>query len=232
MSYNGLPNTVMTLSEVAEYLKMAERTIMRMVNRGEIPGMKIASQWRFLKPVIDDWLFGKVQPPRGTSLSALIESGEEVPISRIITLPHINLDLKGRSREKVLENLITPLVKEAVLTNPKEYIRKLLEREAMASTAIAHHVAIPHIRNVRENPADRTEILLGISKEGFPYGAPDGDPTYLFFLICTDNEVIHLRLISKLFLIIRDRNIVSRLMQAKSKEEIMSIIIQEEYNEL
>ncbi|HEB11433.1 MAG TPA: DNA-binding protein, partial [Spirochaetales bacterium] len=45
---------IMTLSEVAQYLKLAEKTVLRMVHRGSIPAVKIASQWRFLRSVINE----------------------------------------------------------------------------------------------------------------------------------------------------------------------------------
>lgn len=47
---------IMTLKEVAKYLKMTEVTIYRYVNEGKIPGVKIGSRWRFVKEKIDDFL--------------------------------------------------------------------------------------------------------------------------------------------------------------------------------
>ena len=46
----------MTLSQLAEYLQLGKSTIYKMVQKGEIPGIKIASQWRFKKEDIDKWL--------------------------------------------------------------------------------------------------------------------------------------------------------------------------------
>ena len=47
---------VLTLREVAEYLRMSRSTIYRLVQKGQIPAIKIASQWRFKKGVLDEWL--------------------------------------------------------------------------------------------------------------------------------------------------------------------------------
>ena len=56
---------VMTLGEVASYLKVAERTVLRMVHNGEIPCAKVGGQWRFLRTVVDDWLISRITfPPR------------------------------------------------------------------------------------------------------------------------------------------------------------------------
>ena len=47
---------LMILSEVAEYLGMAERTIYQYVQEGKIPAFKIGTSWRFRRSEIDGWL--------------------------------------------------------------------------------------------------------------------------------------------------------------------------------
>jgi len=51
----------MTLAEMAEYLKVSQKTIVRMVHAGKLPGAKVASQWRFVRAAIDDWLNTRMQ---------------------------------------------------------------------------------------------------------------------------------------------------------------------------
>ncbi len=47
---------LMTVEEVANYLRVAEKTIYRLVRRGEIPASRIGQQWRFTKAAIDAWV--------------------------------------------------------------------------------------------------------------------------------------------------------------------------------
>ena len=47
---------VMTVDQVASYLQVGKRTIYAMAAAGEIPAAKVGDQWRFFRPVIDDWL--------------------------------------------------------------------------------------------------------------------------------------------------------------------------------
>jgi excisionase family DNA binding protein len=47
---------VLTLEEVAEYLRLPKETVQREAIRGRIPGRQIDDAWRFLKVAIDDWL--------------------------------------------------------------------------------------------------------------------------------------------------------------------------------
>jgi excisionase family DNA binding protein len=47
---------VMTIREVAQYLKLAEKTAYRLAGEGKIPGFKVGSSWRFRKSEIDRWI--------------------------------------------------------------------------------------------------------------------------------------------------------------------------------
>jgi excisionase family DNA binding protein len=47
---------IMTLQEVATYLKLAERTVYLYAQRGQLPGIKIGSAWRFRRADLDAWL--------------------------------------------------------------------------------------------------------------------------------------------------------------------------------
>jgi excisionase family DNA binding protein len=47
---------VLTLEEVARYLRLPKDAIVRQLARGAIPGRQIEDTWRFLKAAIDDWL--------------------------------------------------------------------------------------------------------------------------------------------------------------------------------
>jgi excisionase family DNA binding protein len=47
---------VLTLEEVAAYLRIPKETIQQEAARGRIPGRQLDESWRFLKAAIDDWL--------------------------------------------------------------------------------------------------------------------------------------------------------------------------------
>ncbi|MGB6553353.1 MAG: helix-turn-helix domain-containing protein [Candidatus Binataceae bacterium] len=46
---------VLTVNELAEYLRVHRSTIYRLLKKGQLPGFKIGSDWRFNVEVIDDW---------------------------------------------------------------------------------------------------------------------------------------------------------------------------------
>jgi PTS system nitrogen regulatory IIA component len=229
---NHKPLDIMTLSEVAAYLKLAEKTVLRMVHKGSIPAMKIASQWRFLRSVINEWLLTQQNFPVHNDLATLIQSESElVPLARIIDEDYIILNLKPDTKEEILRQLIAPLTNRDILKNEEWFLEKLLYREQLASTAMGRGVAFPHLRRLSENPKGAPPVLLGVCPEGTDFAAFDHLNTQLFFLLCSESEVIHLRIMAKLTTMLQKNRLIARLATAKSKEEVISILIQQEKEE-
>ena len=50
---------VLTLKQVAQYLKVDEKTIYRLLEKGEIPAFKVGNQWRFLLNILKQWVILK-----------------------------------------------------------------------------------------------------------------------------------------------------------------------------
>ena len=49
-------DTVLTIDQLAEYLKLSKSTLYHLARRGDVPGQKIGRHWRFHKAAIDKWL--------------------------------------------------------------------------------------------------------------------------------------------------------------------------------
>lgn len=50
---------ILTLKEVAEYLKVAEKTAYRLAAEGKLPGFKVGGSWRFKEVDIERWIESK-----------------------------------------------------------------------------------------------------------------------------------------------------------------------------
>lgn len=51
-----MTDEILTLKEVAEYLKLAEKTAYRLAAEGKLPGFKVGGSWRFKKEDIQTWI--------------------------------------------------------------------------------------------------------------------------------------------------------------------------------
>lgn len=47
---------LMTLEEVADYLRLSKDTVYRLANTGKLPASKVGNQWRFRRGDVDEWL--------------------------------------------------------------------------------------------------------------------------------------------------------------------------------
>ena len=66
---------IMTTQEVAQYLRLAEATIYKLAQSGEIPAVKVGRTWRFKKELIDEWFRREAnQPDRSEQRSSTSES--------------------------------------------------------------------------------------------------------------------------------------------------------------
>ncbi|MBA55339.1 MAG: transcriptional regulator [Pseudomonadales bacterium] len=51
-----MESEILTIKQVAEYLKVNERTIYRLANKGDIPAFKVGNNWRFKASAIEAWI--------------------------------------------------------------------------------------------------------------------------------------------------------------------------------
>jgi excisionase family DNA binding protein len=56
MPANSTEGAILTIKEVAEYLKVTERTIYRLAGAQKIPAFKVGGTWRFRTTDIDGWI--------------------------------------------------------------------------------------------------------------------------------------------------------------------------------
>ncbi|MEW5816830.1 MAG: PTS sugar transporter subunit IIA, partial [Spirochaetota bacterium] len=199
MKISETKSDLMTLSELAQYLKLAEKTLLRMVHKGEIPSLKVASQWRFKRQMIDDWLQSQMKGLPQDDLAHIIGTENNfVPLSRLTGEDLILTDIHPGSKKEVLVQLIEPLVNKGIVQDREAFLSKLLQREEMVSTAIGRGIAIPHIRRPQDNPIKRPALVIGICKQGTEFDSFDGEPTKLFLLLCAGSEIVHLRVMAKI----------------------------------
>lgn len=51
-----MTDQILTLKEVATYLKLAEKTAYRLASEGKLPGFKVGGSWRFKREDLESWI--------------------------------------------------------------------------------------------------------------------------------------------------------------------------------
>jgi len=216
---------IMTLAEMADYLKVARRSLTKMAERGDIPATKVASQWRFMRSVVDDWLITRMKTLPDRELENLIDTEKlPVPLSALLRPELIRLDVEDVGVQRILRLLTDLLIRQNLLDSPQDFVERLVEREEMVSTAIFPGIAIPHARKPEECPVSEPRLVIGVSPGGADFNSLDGRPTHLFCLICANQVILHLKIIAELALVFRRPNLIERVTNAADPEQVLAIL--------
>ena len=57
---NEQPDEILTIEEVAAYLKAGRRTVYRLAASGQIPAFKLGGTWRFRRTELDQWIAARI----------------------------------------------------------------------------------------------------------------------------------------------------------------------------
>jgi len=216
---------VLTLAQLARYLHLSEKTVTQLVDSGEIPGVKLGSEWRFQRAAVRDWL--AAQATQAEAQLDGVADPAELPLGELLTQDGIIVDLRARDRLGVIEELAALAWRRNWLTDKPWFIGQLVEREALASTAMEGGVAFLHTRARHSEKIARPFIIVGRSWEGIDFGGPDGE-TFLFFLLGLKHDRIHLPVLGRLARITKNPATVAKLRATTSVAKMRSLLLSED----
>ena len=152
-----------------------------------------------------------------------------VVLSELLSPANIVLDLRGTERDAVLAELVGQIPELAEEPEARQtLLRALQEREQLHSTGIGDGIALPHARNAIVGLVDRPILVFGRQPRGVPFGAIDGLPARLFFLLIAPTVTQHLAMLAKISRLLRDPRLRQELLTAKTAGEILDSIRQAE----
>ncbi len=136
-------------------------------------------------------------------------------------------DLAGTNREEVLGRMVTRLREKGHIRDEKGILARLLEREAVQSTAVGGGVAIPHCftDEVADLLVTVARVPAGIAFESF-----DGKPVQVIFLLLgnTRDHILHLKALARIARLIRATRFIERVAAAATVEEMVRAFEEEE----
>ncbi len=148
-----------------------------------------------------------------------------VILSDLLTPPTIQLHLSGTGRDEVLQELVDRI---PALDGQPEGRRTLLhalrEREQLHSTGIGDGVALPHARNALVGLVDQPVLVFGRHPTGVDYGAIDGQPARLFFLLIAPTVTQHLAMLAKISRLLRDPRLRQALLAVENADAVTQIV--------
>ena len=138
----------------------------------------------------------------------------------------ITLGLDISTKDDAINALVGLHAAAGNLKDKDAYKEAILAREAQGTTAIGEGIAVPHAKT----SAVKAPALAAITvPNGVDYGAPDGKPSDLLFMIAaTEDGDVHLEILSRLMVMLMDSDFAEKLRAAKTPAEFLDIINEQE----
>ena len=150
-----------------------------------------------------------------------------VRVSDVLNKDFIIPELEATEKREALDEMVSYLSSKVDGLNREQLLELLLEREKLGSTGIGHGVAIPH---AKVKGIDSVLVAFGRSKKGLDFSSMDNKPVHLFFLILAPEKstVTHLKVLSGISRLLKDKAFRENLQKAGDREEIYSTIVEED----
>jgi PTS system nitrogen regulatory IIA component len=229
-----MPHGDFDVSGLARYLHLAPEQVVRLAERGKLPGRKVGGQWRFPKPDVHHWLERRIGASDESELlevEAVLRhsapTGEEICIADMLPAEAIAVPLPARTRNSVIDSMVELAARTGWLWDTKEMAEAVKAREDLHTTALDSGVALLHPRRPMAKILAQPFLALGRTSAGIPFAGADM-LTDVFFLICSTEDRGHLQLLARLSRILTAPGFLDALRQATAEEARQLIVETEE----
>jgi nitrogen PTS system EIIA component len=232
-----VPFRVFNLAEAAEYLHLAEQAVEDLARRGELPCEKQGSRLVFRHNVIDEWASRRVLGFNDEKLSDFHRrstakyhdlSDEAAIVPALLKPEWIELEMACRSKSSVIRQMVELADRTGRLCYRDELLESLLEREKLCSTALSGGLALLHPRNHEPYMFEDSFVVVGKTIGQVPFGSPDRSTTDIFFLICCQDDRIHLHVLARLCMMCHQTSLLLEMRETNDPQALYRMLVASE----
>jgi PTS system nitrogen regulatory IIA component len=212
-----IDDDILTIEEVAKYLRVSERTVYDWAQKGEIPAGKIGTVWRFKKLEIEKWVNDRLSVNRLESRPAAVQIDTIISPDRVLFLNY-------STKRDVLLALADNLAAVPQVKNRQELAGEILKRDELMSTAIGRGIAIPHVRlpSVTDLVAS-----VGVSHTDIiDFQTLDDEPVRLVIMIAAsyNQHAYYLQTLSFFSSRLKNRDLREAILKAEAPLEVYNLL--------
>ncbi|NOI35014.1 PTS fructose transporter subunit IIC [Vibrio cyclitrophicus] len=145
-------------------------------------------------------------------------------ITTLINQDLIKLSLSADSKEDVFKELIDILYAQGRISDKAQFLADIKAREEQGNTGFEEGIALPHAKSAT---VIKPAVVIGVHKQGIEYGADDGQPSKLFFMIASpdggDNH--HIEVLAELSSKLIEEGFIESFMNAQSEQEALELLL-------
>ncbi len=210
---------IMTIDEVAAYLRVSERTVYDWAQKGEIPCGKLGTSWRFKRSEIENWVNRKLGVSRYPEVPPLVS------ISSVLTEKRCRI-VSHATKMEVLKEMVEVLSTAPQVTDSRDLERAIFRREQLMSTGIGLGIGLPHARL-----HSVTNVVMALGVVPVPiadYESLDGQPVGIIVMLAAGDaqHAQHIRLLSQVSARLKDAEVREALIGARDPAAMYSIMTQ------
>ena len=232
-----MPYRLLTLDEVAEYLHLSRPDIEKLVKDREIPFERRGDRVVFMRQAIDAWASQRILGFSSTRLNEYhqrsTQAAEKILAARemlpdLIEPAYIEPALASKTKASVLRDMVALADRTGKVCDAKALLESLEAREELCPTGIPGGLALLHARHQQPFLFESSFLVLGRTHQDIYFGSADGKPTDLFFLLCCQDERIHLHTLARLCLVCMESELLPQLRQAPDAPTMFECLVDSE----
>ncbi|MDR0327208.1 MAG: PTS sugar transporter subunit IIA [Planctomycetaceae bacterium] len=230
-----MSHTNLNLQQLSSYLHLPDAQVRKLVDKGAIPSRRVNGEFVFSQDEVHRWLEQRI----GISDAEELEQVEEaltksVPpgmtegeMSLVTFIPDgaIALPLLAKTRDSVIRSMVQLAGSTGLLWDTDAMSEAVKAREDLHTTALDNGVALLHPRRPMPSLLGDTFLVLGIAQSGVPFGGVSG-LTDIFFLICSMDDRVHLRILTRLSRILTYPHFLRRLRELSDEGSARELILE------
>lgn len=212
-----MEDDILTIEEVAKYLRVSDRTVYDWAQKGEIPAGKIGTVWRFKKSEVENWVNARLSSNSAKQTEINVQIRNILSPDRIVFINHT-------SKHDALVELADVLATAPQVKDGQELTQEILKREELMSTAIGRGIAIPHVRL-----SSITDLVMavGVCKKPIAdFQTLDDEPVNLLFMIAAayNQHSYYLKTISQFSAKLKDADLRAAILSSSSEIEVFNLL--------
>lgn len=225
-----MEDRLLTVKQLAGYLSVNERTVLKLVQEGVLPGVKIGNQWRFRRAMIDTWLDDQMLgiTPRTIERAAPSVPHHAVTLESCFRPAHICAELESTTKLAAVVELAGHARRLDLVSDETWFVGALIQRENVMPSAMGNGFAVLHTLRRHPERVVRPFMILGRSRAGIDFDALDGRRTHLLFVLGLKYDELHIPWLAKLIHMLNLPEVLPQLLAAEDANAIHDLLLDTE----
>ena len=213
-----MEDDILTIEEVAKYLRVSDRTVYDWAQKGEIPAGKIGTVWRFKKSEVEKWVNERLSSSSNTK-----RTDASVQVKNILSPDRVVFITQSAKRDALTE-LANVLADAPQVKRGDELLSEILKREELMSTAVGRGIAIPHVRL-----SSVTDLVMAVGVCRTPisdFQTVDDKPVNLLIMIAAayNQHTYYLQTISYFSAKLKSQELRDAIANAATEKEVYELL--------